>query len=262
MTKSHPESNPRRRGGGPRNPPDRPFAEAAGRAADAVVALFGSQTELARTCGVGPSAVSKAVNGRKPPHGWLLLELAERGADVSKILTGAGAAPALVPLYDRLLPTPPGGGATRRYGSVPATAGRYLGVVAVPEVLSDAEAYAVTLTREDVAGFLGGAAPTRPRAGDTLFVAAAVDAARGLVPDPPGPRSPAALPPPVVLLRGRPRLSFVHEVRLHGDVAAAGLVRLPLEAAYRGGASNLPDGAGATLTAVGFAVWRAGPVSA
>ena len=62
----------------------------------------------------------------------------------------------------------------------------------------------------------------------------------------------------MVLLDGRPAISFAHEVRLHGDADGIGLVRLPLEAGYRGGPTDPPTGG--PLPAVGFVVWRAGPV--
>ena len=221
---------------------------AAARLAAAVTALFGSQRAAASAIGVGQSAVSKMVGGKAAPSTDLLTALAARGADVSAILAGTGPILAAVPLFDRFLPGPPHAG-----GVAPA------GLFAVPRGLAVPGTYAVTLDAATAAAPLGGGPADRPRAGDTVVVVTDTATAASAAGKPAGPD--ASLPPPVVLVGGEARLSLAHRVRL-GAAEDLSAIRGPLTAQPHAGVTGLTAAANGPLPAVGFAVWRSGPVVA
>ena len=235
MTRPHPPSDPADR------------SAAAARLAAAVTALFGSQRAAASAIGVGQSAVSKMVGGKAAASTDLLTALAGRGADVSAILAGPGPILAAVPLFDRFLPGPPHAG-----GVAPA------GLTAVPRKFVVPGAYAVTLDAAAAAS-LGGGPAVPPRAGDTVVVVTDAAAAAAVAGEPAG--SLITLPPPVVLVGGAARLSLAHRVRL-GAAEDLSAIRGPLRAELIAGVAGLPPAATGPLPAVGFAVWRSGPVGA
>ena len=227
---------------------DGPDPAVAARLKAATVSLLGSQSAAARACGLDRTAVNKMLAGTRPPAVALLAGLAARGADVTALLTGEEPALAAVPRFAGLLPGPP---AADRV--VPA------GLAAVPAGLVAPGTYAVTFDAGAAAATLGGDPADRPRAGDTVVVvtdlAAAVAAAVTST------EAHFTLPPPVVLVGGAARLSLAHRVRLGavGDLAA---VRGPLLAEPVAGVTGLPPAATGPRPAVGYAVWRAGPVGA
>lgn len=234
--------------------PDAEVAAIAGRIREVVTAWFGSQEALARRCGVSQPAVSKGLSGRVLPQTWLLRELAREGADVTALLTGLDPKPALLPRFDAFLPGGPEEvrpvGTARPAGSVPA-----------PARFFARGTYAVEVDRSLAAATLGGSPADRPRPGDTLIVTANVALARTAAGPAGGPRTLATLPPPVVRLGDSLRLSFAHAVRLHGDAGNAADLRPPLRAEYVGGPTDPPADADGPLPAVGFVVWRSGPLA-
>ena len=223
---------------------DRPDPAVAARLRAAVKVLLGSQLAAARACGLDRTAVNKMLAGTRPPAVALLAGLAARGADVTALLTGEPPALSAVPRFAGLLPGAP-------------TAGR--DVPAGPAGLVAPGTYAVTFDADTAAATLGGDPAGRPRAGDTVAVVTAAATAVAVTGNPAG--KIVTLPPPVVLVGDVPRLSLAHRVRLGagGDLSA---IRGPLRAEPVAGVPGLPAAAAGPLSAVGYAVWRAGPVGA
>ncbi|MFH5805474.1 hypothetical protein [Alienimonas sp. DA493] len=235
-----------------RSAPQGPHAALAGRVTEVLFTLHGSQSAAARAWGVPQPRISDALDGKTPPAVWLLERLAAEGADVSALLTGRPAPVAAVPLLDRFL------------------AGRSAGATVLDAHHAPAEfaaigTYAVRIDETLAAATLGGPAADRPRAGDTVVVAAdletVVNSMRGLETSRTRrSRKRTPLPPPVVLLGGVPTLSLAHRVRLAGRAEGASL-RLPLRTDPPADSAGLPGSAAGALDAVGFVVSRTGPLS-
>ena len=134
-----------------------------------------------------------------------------------------------------------------------------MGLIAVLRGFVVPGTYAVLLDEPGAAAILGGDPADRPRAGETVIVVtsmasaiAAADATLGEA---------VTLPPPIVLVGGVARLSLAHRVRLTVS-ADPSAVRGPFRAERIGEYPNFVPAADASRSAVGFAVWRAGPLGA